>query len=800
MRSKKETSSLSLSGRFFWAMLILSASKIRLFSRRRRERFTRSALKRLTAIEVSLSHMRGDPSGEMESQTDKLPAYAYRSGKPCHLKMGGLRPAYSILIICTHAPTTNHAGGLRILDMVQMIKKKVPNAYVEIFSSANPELYGSIDKAVQICDRFTIARNYDFSLDEYLRLSSVESPYFDVIDFQFPQSIEIIESYRAIGKKIIFTPMESQIRNEELEFSSTNNPKNELSTDLAREEAEIIRTVDQTITVSEMDRKSIATYVDAPVEAIETGISEIEFFGEIEAAEAHSKNVCYIAYFGSETNRNALKWYLDHVHPIILNAVPEYKFSIIGRGNVEDILRPMPRGVNYVGEVDRIGPYIKGAAVGIAPALSGSGFRGKINQYAFFSVPTVASPISAEGLAYTDGDSIFVAEQPEDFAKAIVQLLENVDCRDKMAQRAWSVAQQNYTWDSKWPAVARTYDLPEHTRLFADLSVHAVVPSYQHGAYIEERIRSIFAQEYSNIRVTVIDDNSSDTSDEIIQRLQKEFTFDYIRREKNSGSPFSAWEYAAENTTEDFIWICESDDAADPMFVAKLVKLLIAKRSAKIAYCASWIVDESGEKIGTTQGYHQAHFHPSRWGESFSAIGRHELAKYVRFGMAIPNMSSALIDREVFRTALTPQIRRYRLAGDWLFLGRALMNGDIVFTPELLNRFRQHENTSRAITKKVREIAEHASVRLTLCDLVDAVDCERMNAVRHELMELIHAPELVESVLGELKTLDPDSAEIFTHLLDAHGQDNIPSEALVKAMALKAPLPIPTQEHEGQGN
>jgi glycosyltransferase involved in cell wall biosynthesis len=686
------------------------------------------------------------------------------------LQPGATHYSFKILIIAGHAPTVNHAGGLRMLDMMRIIKSRHPNVYLEVFTPMNKALYGPIDKLIQIADKVVIAEGQDFSLQAYLRRSPSPYPFFDVIDFQFSQPIEQVKGYRAIGAKLIFTPMESNIRNEIIDGCGALLPATSLKSAAALEEQAIIQTVDQTICVSEMDRAVIAKHTTADVIAIETGISEIEFSGSAAPRMQRSDplNVCFVAYFGSETNRVALKWYLKNVHPLVLKQMPDYTFSIIGRGDIGTILQPMPERVAYIGAVDRIEPYLDKADIGIAPALSGSGFRGKINQYAFLGLPTVASPLAAEGLAYVNEDSILIAKAPEDFAKGIIRLLQDQDLRNQMAQKAFAVTQAHYTWDSKWPSIVQAYNLPKPRPPLAEPSIHAVVPSYQHAAYIEDRIRSIFAQHYRPIRVTVIDDHSSDGSDAVIRKLQEEFSFDYIRREENSGSPFNAWEYAAANTTEDLIWICESDDLADPMMVPKLVKLMQSRQTAKIAYCASWIIDDDSKIVGTTDSYLESVFHPYRWKSAFYGYGKLELDKYLRFGMFVPNMSGALIDRQVFKKAMTANIKSYKLAGDWLFMGQAMQYGDIVYTPDRLNLFRRHEQTARNLTKAARSFAEHISVRLTLSRLVISEELELLNAIKHDLRGLRDAPDLIPLVRQELQTLDPASLDQLNKLLDSH--------------------------------
>jgi glycosyltransferase involved in cell wall biosynthesis len=117
--------------------------------------------------------------------------------------------------------------------------------------------------------------------------------------------------------------------------------------------------------------------------------------------------------------------------------------------------------VDLVGEVPEIAPYISEARVGIAPALGGSGFRGKVNQYAVLGVPCVVSPIGLKGLAYTDEKNVCVAETANDFADDCIRLLTNLEFNDRVATAARQLCLGRYSWQSKWPQIRKVYGMKE---------------------------------------------------------------------------------------------------------------------------------------------------------------------------------------------------------------------------------------------------------------------------------------------------------------------------------------------------
>jgi len=236
--------------------------------------------------------------------------------------------------------------------------------------------------------------------------------------------------------------------------------------------------------------------------------------------------------------------------------------------------------------------------------------------------------------------------------------------------------------------------------------VTVLVPSFNHSAYIGQRIRSIMEQTYQDFELIVIDDCSSDNSDSVITSLQREFSFKYIRNPKNSGTPFSAWETVLQLAQGKFIWICESDDYAAPHFLETAVNSMLKDRSASVFYCDSWIVDSTGKHIGHTDEYFHEIWKETRWDTSFSNDGVAELEEFQIRGQTVPNMSSALISTDAFRRSFTPVLKKFKLTGDWLFIGLLFKEGSVIHARQTLSHFRKHEVTSRARVKSARSQAE----------------------------------------------------------------------------------------------
>lgn len=390
------------------------------------------------------------------------------------IAMDAPAPRMRILLVSYYCPSRAHAGGLRILDIYTLIREKCPDIQLDLYTHHRPAIDWSIDEIR------TIFHNVFLSPVESLTPQGLDALrgsalHYDTIDLQFHQSAYQLDAFRRSGARVIFTPMESLSKVLLLKFKakfqcSTGSRLAGMASAicLASEEIGFCLKADETVCVSRSDAAFLRAVTGSRrIRGIDTGVSRFEFDEALatgfvpHTARERRHNVLYVAYFGSETNVLALRWYLENVHPLVLAQTPDYVLTIVGRGDLSSFEHFRGPNVEFVGEVPAIAPYIRDAGVGIAPALGGSGFRGKVNQYAVLGVPSVVSPIAFKGLAYQDNVNIFIAGTPELFAKRCVQLLTDLTLNDEMGASARSQCLERYSWASKWPTIKKTYGIEE---------------------------------------------------------------------------------------------------------------------------------------------------------------------------------------------------------------------------------------------------------------------------------------------------------------------------------------------------
>lgn len=125
--------------------------------------------------------------------------------------------------------------------------------------------------------------------------------------------------------------------------------------------------------------------------------------------------------------------------------------------------------------------------------------------------------------------------------------------------------------------------------------VSVLLPSFNHDKYIKEAILSVLNQTYENIELIVIDDGSTDNSNEIISNLQKVYNFKYIHRE-NRGVIKTLEELLSYSKGE-YISLFSSDDIYVNNKIEILVDYLENNKEYAVAYSKISIINEDSNFI-----------------------------------------------------------------------------------------------------------------------------------------------------------------------------------------------------------
>ncbi len=154
-------------------------------------------------------------------------------------------------------------------------------------------------------------------------------------------------------------------------------------------------------------------------------------------------------------NEDAILHFADHTLPRIRREIPETSLTVVGR-------KPSARlraaasgaGIDVTGAVDDIRPYVAQAAVYVVPLRVGGGTRLKICEALAMGKAVVSTTIGAEGLPLVPGEHFVRADEPAEFAQAVISLLRDPERRGALGAAGRRLMAERYSW----PQVAGEFD------------------------------------------------------------------------------------------------------------------------------------------------------------------------------------------------------------------------------------------------------------------------------------------------------------------------------------------------------
>ena len=215
--------------------------------------------------------------------------------------------------------------------------------------------------------------------------------------------------------------------------------------------------------------------------------------------------------------------------------------------------------------------------------------------------------------------------------------------------------------------------------------VSVIIPNYNHAKYLKQRIDSILNQTYQDFELIILDDSSTDTSKEIIEYYRSDPKVSYIAYNKeNGGTPFKQWNKGIELAIGEWIWIAESDDYAEPEFLEKLMEQAEKYTNVGLLYCTNHWVDKNGVKVL-----------PTLEDKSIDVYdGKYYILNRMLYENEIPNVSSTLFKKKIYKLIDNKLYENMKLCGDWFFYILLSEQSDVLALNKAYSNYRLHNQNS----------------------------------------------------------------------------------------------------------
>lgn len=125
--------------------------------------------------------------------------------------------------------------------------------------------------------------------------------------------------------------------------------------------------------------------------------------------------------------------------------------------------------------------------------------------------------------------------------------------------------------------------------------VSIIMPTYNCAKFIKKTIESVIAQTYKNWELIIVDDCSSDNTEEIVNKFKDE-RIKYYRLEKNSGAAVARTQ-AMKLAIGNYMAFLDSDDLWKENKLEKQIKFM-QENNYNFTCTAYEQIDEQGNKVG----------------------------------------------------------------------------------------------------------------------------------------------------------------------------------------------------------
>jgi sugar transferase (PEP-CTERM/EpsH1 system associated) len=185
---------------------------------------------------------------------------------------------------------------------------------------------------------------------------------------------------------------------------------------------------------------------DAGVRVIANGVDQ-EYFRPHDGPEGGSGCV-FVGALDYHPNVDAACWFARDVWPAVHGRHPAARLRLVGRRPTPKVLRlgELP-GVEVVGQVPDVRPYVAAAAVAVAPLRIARGVQNKVLEAMAMARPVVASPQALAGLGDRPDLPALRAESIPAWVDSLCDLLDDAPRRRRLGLAGREYVERHHDWE-----------------------------------------------------------------------------------------------------------------------------------------------------------------------------------------------------------------------------------------------------------------------------------------------------------------------------------------------------------------
>ncbi len=166
-----------------------------------------------------------------------------------------------------------------------------------------------------------------------------------------------------------------------------------------------------------------------------------------ESSRAEAPTIVFMGSMDYFPNADGVRYFSDDILPRVRREVPGARFLIVGRNPTHEVRQLGDReGISVTGTVPDVRPHLSASWISVAPLRVARGVQNKILEAMATGLPVVGTGAAFEGIEAGPRDGVRVADSPEAFAGAVVDLLRDEPLRRALGAGARAFVEREHSW------------------------------------------------------------------------------------------------------------------------------------------------------------------------------------------------------------------------------------------------------------------------------------------------------------------------------------------------------------------
>jgi polysaccharide biosynthesis protein PslH len=218
-----------------------------------------------------------------------------------------------------------------------------------------------------------------------------------------------------------------------------------------RAESKLISEFDHILVTSRADKDAMLELAlpdsKAPsISVLPNGV-DLDFFSPNPNAHRNGETLVFSGKMSYHANISMVKYLVSEIMPRVWRMRSNVRLAIVGKDPSPEVrVWGADSRITVTGTVDDIRPYLWSATMAVVPLVYGAGIQNKILEAMACGTPVVTTSNAISSLDVTSGKELRVADGAEEFARAILELLNDPDRRLEISAAGLDYVKNYHNW------------------------------------------------------------------------------------------------------------------------------------------------------------------------------------------------------------------------------------------------------------------------------------------------------------------------------------------------------------------